>query len=146
MHEKLTRLLLEERERFAARPREQRDRPVGLDFDPFGVRRWKAVAGGDPGSLPTTPMRKGPVGFFIACCGCGGKFESKGWAYCPTCMKLPAEERHALRPSGRPCCAPGCEKVMAPSARADALYCSKACRERARRHGGIKRHKKGSGL
>jgi len=133
--EKLAALILADQERLDAREREQRrERAQGLEFDPFSVRRWKVVAGGDPGFLTTTPMRKGPNGFFIACRGCGNKFESMGLAYCGTCMDLPAEERHALKPPGRPCAAPGCDKVMAPSARADAQFCSAACRQRARRH------------
>ena len=102
-------------------------------FDPFSVTRWRVVAGGDPGFMPTTPMRKGPDGFYISCRGCGSKFESKGMAYCPSCMALPAEERQGMRPPGRACAAPGCEKVIAPSARADAVYCSAACRQRGRR-------------
>lgn len=141
--EKLAAQLLRDRERLASRERERRDRPQGLDFDPYSVRRWRVIAGGDPGFLPTTPMRKGSEGFYIACRGCGDKFESKGWAYCAVCMDLPAEERHALQPSARACAAPGCEKVIAPSARADARYCSGACRERARQ--ALIRQENGSG-
>jgi hypothetical protein len=36
-------------------------------------------------------------GVFIACQCCARDFESRGWAYCPTCMELPAEERPANR-------------------------------------------------
>ena len=48
-------------------------------------------------------------------------------------MDLPAEERHALKPSGRECAAPDCNNIIAATARVDAVYCSKACRERVRR-------------
>jgi len=34
-----------------------------------------------------------PEGCFIACQCCAREFESFGWAYCPTCMEVPAEER-----------------------------------------------------
>ena len=145
MSENLAKLILEDRERRASREREKRDRPQGLEFDPYSVRRWRVVAGGDPGFLPTTPMRKGPDGFYIACRGCADKFDSKGLAYCPDCMDLPAEERHALQPIGRACAAAGCDNVIAPSARADALYCSVACKQKSHR-GLNSRNKNGSGL
>jgi hypothetical protein len=51
------------------------------------------VAGDNPGYLPSTRMRCGPVGRFIACRACTVEFESKGLAYCPDCMALPAEAR-----------------------------------------------------
>src|SRR5262249_279569 len=80
------------------------------------------------------PMRRGPVGWFIACRGCALEFESKGWAYCPDCMALPAEERRDQpKPSGRNCERPGCDQRLSRHARADALYCSSACRKAARR-------------
>jgi hypothetical protein len=83
--------------------------------------------------MPKTPMRMGPVGFYVHCQGCNAEFESKGWAYCPTCMELPAEERHAMKPafSGRMCQAPRCENAIPRAARKGAKYCSKACRQRA---------------
>jgi hypothetical protein len=128
--------LLADRARFqTAGPSVRRERAPGSDFDPFDITRWVVIAGGDPGYLPKTPMRKGPVGFYVACRGCGSRFESKGMAYCARCLALPAEERHALRPGGRLCLAPGCSNVIAPTARADARYCSTACRVRARREG-----------
>jgi hypothetical protein len=40
-----------------------------------------------------TPMRRGAVGWFIACRCCGREFESRGLAFCESCMALPAEER-----------------------------------------------------
>jgi hypothetical protein len=58
------------------------------DFDPFSVQCWRVVAGGDPGCLPKTPMRKGPI-------VCAREFESKAWRYCSACIELPAEERRA---------------------------------------------------
>ena len=69
------------------------------EFDPFPVTRWRVVAGGNPGYLAKTPMRRGPVGWFILCRACAVEFESKGWAYCPTCMDLPAEARRRERAS-----------------------------------------------
>jgi hypothetical protein len=104
------------------------------EFDPFTVTRWRVVAGGHPGYLVKTPMRRGPVGWFIACRGCAREFESRGWAYCPDCMALPAEERRDQpKPSGRNCERPGCDQRLSRHARADALYCSSACRKAASR-------------
>lgn len=135
--EPLAEAILRDREAHATRQREQRDRPQGLDFDPYLVS-WRMVAGGDPGFLPTIPMRKGPVGFFISCRGCGTKFESKGLAYCLVCMDLPAEERHAMTPAiqGRMCQAPGCENFIDRKKRANVRFCSEACSKRARRAAG----------
>ena len=60
-----------------------------------------------------TRMRKGPVGWFIECQCCAREFESKGWAYCPTCMELSADQRRANHPaaSDRPCQRPGCPHI-----------------------------------
>jgi hypothetical protein len=107
-------------------------------FDPFSAARWMVIAGGDPGYLVAMPMRKGPDGFYIRCRACGEKFESKGMAYCATCLTLPAEERHAMQPGGRACLAPDCGNVLAATARVDARYCSKACARRAGRAKGDK--------
>src|SRR5262249_12833853 len=88
--------LLRDRAARAARPRRAVTPNVdGDEFDPFAVTRWRVIAGGDPGYLPTTKMRRGPVGWFIECRHCRTEFESKGWAYCPACMELPAEKRRA---------------------------------------------------
>jgi hypothetical protein len=70
------------------------------EFDPFPVTRWRVVAGGNPGYLAKAPMRRGPVGWFIVCRACAVEFESKGWAYCPSCMDLPAEARRREAASG----------------------------------------------
>jgi len=108
----------------------------GTIDDPFSSTRWRVVApkGGNPGYLPKTPMRRGPIGWFIACQACAVEFESKGWAYCPDCMALPAEERRSQpKPSGRPCERPGCDQRLSMRARADARYCSVACRKAASR-------------
>jgi hypothetical protein len=136
---KLTEQLLQYRAERASRPpkpRQQRPAPLGVDPDPFTVTRWRVVAGPDPGYLPKTRMREGQSGFHIACRGCGGEFESKGLAYCSSCLALPAEDRRAMHPvtTGRRCQAPGCEKFLPRTARAGAKYCSKACGERARYH------------
>jgi hypothetical protein len=48
-------------------------------------------------------------------------------------MVLPAEERRAMRPSGRECEAWVRANLIAPSARVDARYCSVACRMKAAR-------------
>jgi|SRR6516162_1404409 len=69
--ERLAEKLLQDRElakqREAAR-RASRREPAGLDnFDPFEPANWVAIAGSDPGYLPTIPMRKGPVGWHVAC-------------------------------------------------------------------------------
>lgn len=137
--ERLTQQLLEqrrqEREREQERTRERARQQQGWrdDFDPFQIMNWRGVAGGDRGYLPKMSMRKGKDGFWIACRGCGQKFESKGMAYCQSCLVLPAEERRDMKPSARACEAPGCSNVLAASARVDARYCSTACKKRALR-------------
>src|SRR5262245_5638590 len=104
----------------------------GSDFDPFAVTRWHTVAGGSPGYLVKTPMRRGPVGWFIACAHCGGEFESRGLKYCPTCMELPAEERRSeLSVSDRPCQAPDCVRFIPRRRRADSKYCCDKCAKAA---------------
>jgi hypothetical protein len=88
-------------------------------------------------------MRMGKVGWLIQCRACAVEFESKGWAYCPACMALPAEERRDHEPVkrvGRPCARPGCGERLSKRARADARYCSAACRK------AVSRDKSGSGL
>jgi len=77
-------------------------------------------------------MRAAKVGFWIACHACGKKFESTGLAYCEACGAIPAETRRQMQPAGRQCEAPDCTNVISGTARIDARYCSKACRERAR--------------
>ena len=84
--EQLLRDRAERAARKAAAP--TRSKAPESDFDPFAITRWHVVAGGHPGWLVKTPMRRGPVGWFIACGHCGAEFESKGWKYCPTCMEL----------------------------------------------------------
>jgi hypothetical protein len=92
----LTDALLRDRADRAVRTRKItsiRAKPEGADFDPFAHTRWRVVAGDNPGYLPSTRMRCGPVGWFIACRACAVEFESKGLAYCADCMALPAEAR-----------------------------------------------------
>jgi hypothetical protein len=92
----LTDALLRDRADRAVRTRKitsVRAKPEGADFDPFAHTRWRVVAGDNPGYLPSTRMRCGPVGWFIACRACTVEFESKGLACCPDCMALPAEAR-----------------------------------------------------
>jgi hypothetical protein len=137
--QKLADALLRDRERRNRQPTATRSRPRNDGFDPFAVTRWCVVACGDPGYLPKTRMRMGPTGWFIACCHCGVEFESRGWAYCPTCMKLPPEERRRdawlkardCAPSDRPCQGPDCGELIPRRARADARYCSQRCAKRA---------------
>jgi hypothetical protein len=135
--DKLTELLLRDREERAEREHQRnaeryRNRPEssdGIGFDPFMVTRWKVVAGPDPGYLPTTPMRKGAVGFWLACRCCGEQFESKGLAYCVDCMKVPADERRATPPvaPGRLC--EGCGEPIPSARRSGLTFCSNACRQ-----------------
>jgi hypothetical protein len=103
-----------------------------IEFDPFRITRWRVIAGGDPGYLVKTPMRRGPVGWFIACGHCGAEFESKGWKYCPSCMELPAEERRDKpAPSERRCQAPGCNAAIPRRRRVGAKYCTDRCAKAA---------------
>lgn len=139
---RLAQQILDDRARQADRQQERQqerlqDKAPGwkhsIGFDPYQVTNWKTIAGPDPGSLPKTPMRMGSAGFYTHCKACNSEFESKGWAYCPKCMELPAEERHAMKPAvvGRMCQAPRCENPIPRTARAGSKYCSKACRQRA---------------
>ena len=64
-----------------------------LPFDPFKPTRWRVVAGGDPGYLVTTPMRRGAGGWFIACQGCRQEFESEGLRCCARCERKLNEGR-----------------------------------------------------
>ena len=137
--ERLAEKLLQDRElakqREAAR-RASRREPAGLDnFDPFEPANWVAIAGSDPGYLPTIPMRKGPVGWHVACRACGQEFESKGLAFCAQCLEIPAEERRLMKPvaTGRLCQATGCENFLPKAAKANTRYCSDACQQRAKR-------------
>jgi len=129
----LAEALLRDRAERTARPRAaSRPKVEGSDFDPFAVTRWRGIAGGNPGYLVKTPMRRGPVGWFIACGHCGAEFESKGWKYCPTCMVLPAEERRsAPAVTDRQCQAPGCVRLLSRRRRADAKYCDDKCAKAA---------------
>jgi hypothetical protein len=134
-----------QRERERARGEEQRrNRSTHEGLDPFNTVWGHGGVGPHPGYLPRTPMRMGKVGFCINCRGCGRKFESKGMAYCEPCMLLPAEERRAMKPIGRPCEAPGCPNIVAPTVRADTRYCSQACRQKALRE--RSRNEKGAEL
>jgi hypothetical protein len=119
------------RERAARKVTSTRAASEGVDFDPT---RWRVVAGGDPGYLPKG-MRQGTVGFWITC-PCGREFESRGLAYCESCLAKPAAERRALadeRPKliGRMCERPGCDQRLSKRARSDARYCSPRCARKA---------------
>src|SRR5215813_10113356 len=129
----LAEALLRDRAERTARPRAaSRPKVEGSDFDPFAATRWRVIADGNPGCLVKTPMRRGPVGWFIACGHCGAEFESKGWKYCPTCMKFPAEERRsAPAVTDRQCQAPGCVRLLSRRRRADAKYCDDKCAKAA---------------
>jgi hypothetical protein len=102
--DKLARQILDHRakeaERRATRPTQPQESgpwwKKSIGFDPYQVTKWRVIAGPDPGYLPTTPMQQGAEGFYIHCKACNAHFESKGLAYCADCMKLPAEERHAI--------------------------------------------------
>ena len=140
-------LLRDRAERISRKPTSRIDRIAagGSEFDPFKVARWRVVADkGEPpygpGYLVKTPMRRGPVGWFIACGHCGAEFESRGWRYCPECMALLAEERREPLPSptGAVCQCPGCARRI-PKWRGGrrvskaTRFCSAKCANRARR-------------
>jgi hypothetical protein len=138
--DRLTQQLLDDRAKHAKREQERKataavSRERNDDFDLFPNTSWKVVAGGDPGYLPKTSMRKTAAGFMVACRCCGLEFDSKGLAYCLKCREIPAEERRQIKPtaSGRLCQAPSCENFIPRRARAGVQYCSDACRQRARR-------------
>jgi hypothetical protein len=135
VHALAERLLRDRAERAARKPARNSTiaRVERVEFDPFKPMRWCVIAGGNQGYLVKTPMRRGPVGWFIACSHCGARFESTGWKYCPTCMELPAEERRVSKPasSGPPCQAPSCNAAIPRRRRADAKYCSDKCAKAA---------------
>jgi hypothetical protein len=82
---KLAEQLLRDRERRKAAKASGKAKPRTEVFEPLKkcpAGPWRAVAGGDPGYMPRTPMRMGPVGWFIQCVGCGTEFESIGLAHC----------------------------------------------------------------
>jgi len=137
MSDRLTELLLEDRERQRERERARRAARQKSDppLDPYPITKWRVVAGGEPAYLPKTSMRIGQAGFFIFCKACGTAFESKGLAYCASCMEIPAEKRREIAPVaiGRLCQGPRCENFVPRNARADVRYCSKACRDKAYR-------------
>jgi hypothetical protein len=121
--------ILRDRQRQRPARSVSRERPEGADFDPFAITRWRVIAGTNPGYLVKTPMRRGPVGWFIACGYCGAEFEPKGWRCCPSCMRLPAEQRRAKpAPSGRQCQV--CDGMIPKRSRADAKFCSPECKKR----------------
>ena len=62
------------------------------DLDPFKITKWRVIAGGNPGYLPSAPMRMGKSGH-IACAGCQREFESKGLRCCSTECERADRER-----------------------------------------------------
>jgi hypothetical protein len=64
------------------RERYDADRRATEDLNPFKITKWRVIAGGNPDYLPSTPMRRGPVGWHIACPGCQREFQSQGLRYC----------------------------------------------------------------
>src|SRR5215467_8810514 len=62
----------------------------------FEIAEWPTIPG-----RPKTYMRQGRIGFHIFCETCGNEFESIGLRYCEKCMKLPAEDRRAVKPIAR---------------------------------------------
>jgi hypothetical protein len=64
------------------------------DLDPFKITKWRVVAGGNPGYLPPTPMRRRSAGWWITCPGCRREFESKGLRCCsPECERAARERQ-----------------------------------------------------
>jgi len=129
------------------------DIPGAFSFDPFNVRCWRVIAGGDPSYLVATSMtpvkhKDQPGSWRVACRGCGRPFESRGWAYCSRDCKHLSAERTANRaaiveagmdlPAKHPCQAPRCPHTI-PAWRkgrrvsSRARFCSDVCRSRASR-------------
>jgi len=52
-----------ERERRRLRSLSRQPKPEGAEFDPFGVTRWRVVAGSDPGYLPVRPCARPKLAF-----------------------------------------------------------------------------------
>jgi hypothetical protein len=122
--------LLQDRKRRQDNKPKSTRQGIGVErFDPFASLHPRVAAGADPGYLPRTLMRMGPVGWFN-CRHCLRKFESKGWGYCPRCMELPAEERRSEQPVSDRLCR-GCSNPIPKRRRADAKYCSETCAKSA---------------
>jgi hypothetical protein len=88
--------------------------------------------------------RFGPVGQFIACAGCGLRFESRGLRYCPDCYlvlgdpverKTPSAAARAVRKQVCQGCGGDLPAYLANgrNARQATVFCSDACRARAHR-------------
>jgi hypothetical protein len=90
--------------------------------DPYKDISWRVVTGGDPGYLPSTPMRRGPVGWKLTCPGCQREFETKGLRYCSTECERRSRERQenaelmaevGMQVEAKPVCSmPGCENPI----------------------------------
>src|SRR6476619_1056390 len=72
--ERLTQQILADRAKLAERAKNKPSRPAREDFDPYSIPYTRVIAGPDPGYLVRTPMRMGPVGFYISCQACGAEF------------------------------------------------------------------------
>jgi hypothetical protein len=148
----ITSALLRDRERrnqkrAAPRPSSRASRAPADAFDPFAVTRWRVIVGGDPGYLPTLAMRRGPVGWFIRCVGCGKEFESVGLAHCgETACRAAAQrksttEGYTPKPirEGARLCACGCGRAIpryTPTGRLTSKatrFFSDACSAKSRR-------------
>jgi hypothetical protein len=98
---KLAAAILRDRRRHSQRPiAPVRRAPPSDDFDPYAFTRWRVVAGADPSYLVKSAMRRDAIGWLIDCGCCAREFESRGLAYCPSCMDLSAEARRRERDSG----------------------------------------------
>jgi hypothetical protein len=146
----ITSALLRDRERRnqkRAAPRSSSRAPADA-FDPFAVTRWRVIGGGDPGYLPTLAMRRGPVGWFIRCVGCGKEFESVLLAHCgETACRAAANARKSTiegytpKPirEGARLCACGCGRAIpryTPTGRLTSKatrFFSDACSAKSRR-------------
>jgi hypothetical protein len=94
--------------------------------------------------------RFGSVGQFIACRGCGLMFETLGLRYCPDCYQVlgdPVERKMpsaAARPVRKQTCRQCGGDLLAyrsngKKTQATNLYCSEACKQRAKRARGDSR-------
>jgi hypothetical protein len=98
-------------------------RRTSEDLNPFKITKWRVIAGGNPGYRPpSTPMRRGPVGWHIACAGCHREFQSQGLRCCsPDCerrLRERAENLALMAEVGmepkvkRQCAHPGCTATV----------------------------------
>jgi hypothetical protein len=106
------------------------------EFDPFAPgKKWRVIAGPDPGHLPKVIGQMTPSGWRIECQACGAEFESKGSGHCEKCRKLPVGKQPLVGTiTARSRCR-RCHGNLPHPVEADhSAFCSRDCYTRFYRH------------